>query len=88
MRKLGKSLALIHWNDKMNNKTASECWNILRGELDSAIDSYVPMKKQGKRYKRNMCQKRSSERLDINQICGGFINIRGRIKIMMLTKRH
>ena len=32
----------------MNNKTATECWNILRGELDSAIDSYVPMKKQGK----------------------------------------
>ena len=29
----------------MNNKTATECWNILRGELDSAIDSYVPMKK-------------------------------------------
>ena len=40
-----KSLALIDWNDKMNNKTATECWNILRGELDSAIDSYVPMKK-------------------------------------------
>ena len=37
-----KSLALIDWNDKMNNKTATECWNILRGELDSAIDSYVP----------------------------------------------
>ena len=22
----------------MKNKTATECWNILRGELDSAID--------------------------------------------------
>ena len=83
-----KSLALIDWNDKMNNKTTTECWNILRGELDSAIDSYVPMKKQGKRSKRNIYQKRRSERLDINKICGGFINIRGRIKIMMLTKRH
>ena len=47
-----KSLALIDWNYKMNNKTATECWNILRGELDSAIDSYVPMKKQGKRSKK------------------------------------
>ena len=28
-----KSLAPIDWNDKMNNKTATECWNILRGEL-------------------------------------------------------
>ena len=42
------SLGLIDWNDKINNKTATECWNILRGELDSAIDSYVPTKKQGK----------------------------------------
>ena len=67
-----KSLAIIDWNDKMNNKTATECWNIFRGELDRAIDSYVPMKKQGKRSKRNICQKRRSERLDINQICGGF----------------
>ena len=36
-----KRLAHIDWNDKMKNKTATECWNILRGELDSAIDSYV-----------------------------------------------
>ena len=28
------------------------------------------MKKQGKRSKRNICQKRLSERLDINKICG------------------
>ena len=38
-----KSLAHIDWNDNMKNKTATECWNILRGELDSAIDTYVPM---------------------------------------------
>ena len=44
-----KSLPLVDGNDNMKNKTATECWNILRGELDSAIDSYVPMKKQGKR---------------------------------------
>ena len=69
----------------MNNKTATECWNILRGVLDIAIDSYVPMEKQGKRSKK---KHRLSETLDINKICGGFINIRGRIKIMMLTKRQ
>ena len=83
-----KSLALIDWNDKMNNKTATECWNILRGELDGAIDSYVPIKSKGNGLKRNICQKRRSERLNINKICCGFINILGRIKIMMLTKRH
>ena len=72
----------------MKNKTATECWNILRGELDSAIDSFVPMKSKGNGRRRNICQKRLSERLDINKICGGFINIRERIKIMWFTKRH
>ena len=52
IRKMRKSFALIDWNDKMKNKTATECWHILRGELDGAIDSYVPMKKQGKRSKK------------------------------------
>ena len=47
-----KSLAHIECDDKMKTKTATECWNILRGELDSAIDSYVPLKKQGKRSKK------------------------------------
>ena len=70
-KEIRKSLALIDGNEKMKNKTATECWNILRGELDSAIDSYVPTKKQGKRskkkhlseeafgkirYKQNMCR--------------------------------
>ena len=36
-----KRLELIDWNDKMNNKTATECWNILRGELDSAIVMFL-----------------------------------------------
>ena len=40
-KEIRKSLALIDWNDKMKNKTATECWNILRGELDSAIHSYM-----------------------------------------------
>ncbi len=47
-KEIRKSLAHINWNDTMKSKTATECWNILRGEIDSAIDSFVPMKKQGK----------------------------------------
>ena len=47
-----KSLAHIDWDAKMKNKTATECWDILRGELDRAIGSYIPMKKQGKRSKK------------------------------------
>ena len=33
----------------MKNKTSRECWTILRSEPDSAIDRYVPIKRQGKR---------------------------------------
>ena len=28
-KEIRNSLALIDWNDKMKNKTATECWNIL-----------------------------------------------------------
>ena len=56
-KEIRKSLALIDGNDKMKNRTATECLNILRGELDSAIDSYIPMKKQGKRSKKKHLSK-------------------------------
>ncbi len=57
-KEIRKSLAHnIDWNDKMKNKTATECWNILRGDMDSANDSYVPMKKQGKRSKKKHLSK-------------------------------
>ena len=72
----------------MKNKAATECWNILRGELDNEIDSYVHMKKQGKRSKKKRLSKEVFRKIRYNKICGGFINIRERIQIMMLTKRH
>ena len=51
----------------MNNKTATECWNILRGELDRAIDSYVPMKKQGKRSKKKHLSKEAFRKIRYKQ---------------------
>ena len=62
-KEIRKSLALIDGNDKMKNKTATECWNILRGELDSAIDSYVPVKKQGKRSKKKHLSKEAFRKI-------------------------
>ena len=61
------SLARIDWNDKMYNKTATECWNILRGGLDRAIDSYVPMKKQGKRSKKKHLSKEAFRKIRYKQ---------------------
>ena len=66
-QEVGKSLAHIDWNDKIKNKTATECWNILRSELDSAIDRYAPMKKQGKRSKKKHLSKEASRKIKRKQ---------------------
>ena len=59
-KEIRNSLAHIDGNDKMKSKSATECWNILRGELDSAIDSYVSMKKQGKPSKKKHLPKEAT----------------------------
>ena len=66
-QEIRKRLAHIDWNDKMKNKTATECWNILRGEIDSAIDSFVPMKMQGKRSKKKHLSKEAFRKLRYKQ---------------------
>ena len=66
-KEIRKSLALVDWDDKMKNKTATECWNILRGELDNAIDRHVPMKKQGKRSKKKHLSKEAFRKIRYKQ---------------------
>ena len=66
-KEIRKSLARIDWNDNMKNKTATECWNMLRGELDSEIDSHVPMKKQGKRSKKKHLSKEAFRKIRYKQ---------------------
>ena len=66
-KEIRKSLALVDWDDKMKNKTATECWNMLRGELDSEIDSHVPMKKQGKRSKKKHLSKEAFRKIRYKQ---------------------
>ena len=67
LKEMRKRLTLIDWNNKMKNKTAAECWNIVRGELDNAIDSYVPMKKQGKRSKKKHLSKEAFRKIRYKQ---------------------
>ena len=51
----------------MKNKTTTECWNILGGERDNAIDSFVPMKKQGKRSKKKHMSKEAFRKIRYKQ---------------------
>ena len=41
----------------LTNKTAIECWNILKYEIESIIDKCVPLKKQGKRSRKKHLSK-------------------------------
>ena len=57
----------IDWNDKMKNKTGAESRNILKSELDSFINRYVPMKKQGKRSKKKHLSKEAFKKIRYKQ---------------------
>ena len=39
-----KYLAKLDWNNMLMNKTAIECWNILKYEIESIIDTFFPLK--------------------------------------------
>ena len=72
----------------MKNKTATECWNILRGELDSAIDRYVPMKTQGKRSEKKHLSKEAFRKIRYKQDMWLVYKHTENIKIMKFTRRH
>ena len=40
-----KYLAKIDWNDTLENKTATECWNILTSEIDCIVEKEAVKKK-------------------------------------------
>ena len=57
-----KYLAKIDWNNTLKNKTATECRNILKSEIDCVVDKFVPLKKQGKRSKTKHLSKEPLEK--------------------------
>ena len=44
------------------NKTALERWNILKYEIESIIDKFVPLKNKENGLERNTCQKKLLEK--------------------------
>ena len=57
-----KYLAKLDWNNMLMNKTAIECWNILKYEFEGIIDKFVPLKKKKNDIERNTCQKKLLEK--------------------------
>ena len=49
------------------NKTAIECWNILKYEIESIIDKFVPLKKQEKRSRKKHLSKEAIRKIVFKQ---------------------
>ena len=49
------------------NKTAIECWNILKYEIESIIDKFFPLKKQGKRSRKKHLSKEAIRKIVFKQ---------------------
>ena len=63
-----KYLAKIDWNNTLENKTAKECWNILKSEIDCIVEKFVPLKKQGKRSKKKHLSKEAIRKIKYKQM--------------------
>ena len=63
-----KYLAKIDWNNALENKTAKECWNILKSEIDCIVEKFVPLKKQGKRSKKKHLSKEAIRKIKYKQM--------------------
>ena len=62
-----KYLAKLDWNNMLMNKTAIECWNILKYEIESIIHKFVPLKKQGKRSRKRHLSKEAIRKIVFKQ---------------------
>ena len=49
------------------NKSAIACWNILKYEIESIIDKFVPLKKQGKRSRKKHLSKEAIRKIVFKQ---------------------
>ena len=57
-----KYLAKLDWNNMLMNKTAFECWNMLKYEIESIIEKFVPLKNKENGLERNTCQNKLIEK--------------------------
>ena len=57
----------LDWNNMLMNKTAIECWNILKYEIESIIDKFVPFQKQGKRCRKKHLSKEAIRKIVLKQ---------------------
>ena len=57
-------------------------------EIESIIDKFVPLKKQGKRSRKKHLSKEAITKIVFKQTMWRFIGVPERMKTMQITKRH
>ena len=57
----------LDWNNMLINETAIECWNILTYEIESIINTFVPLKNQGKRSRKKNLSKEAIRKIVFKQ---------------------
>ena len=60
----------------------------LKYEIESIIDKFVPLKKQGEPSRKKHLSKDAIRKMCSSKLCGGFIDVPERKKTMQITKRH
>ena len=81
-------LAKIDWNNTLKNKTATECWNILKSEIDCVVDKFVPLKNRGNGQRRNTYRRKPLEKSSTSKLCGRHIYILEVKKTIAFIKKH
>ena len=67
-------LANIDWINLLKNKRTTECWTCLKYEIDGIIQTFVPLRKQGKRSRKKHLSKEAINFFFTNRCYGGYIN--------------
>ena len=70
------------------NKTAIECWNILKYEIESIIDKFVPFQKLGKWCRKKHLSKEAIRKIVLKQTMWRVYRRTRKEETMQTTKRH
>ena len=63
-----KYLAKLDWNNMLRNKNAVECWNILKYEIESIIDKFVPLKRGKQSRKKHLSKEAIKNSVQANYV--------------------
>jgi len=61
-------LAKIDWDNTLENKSVTDCWHILKTELEYIIDTFIPLKKVGKRSRKKQISKEAIRKIKYKKL--------------------